>query len=51
MTVMVAVPDSPEGRAALAAATTEAELLGTDLVAINLASPRWTPLRSRPAPR
>jgi nucleotide-binding universal stress UspA family protein len=36
MTVMVAVPDSPEGSAALAAAVTEAELLGTDLVAINL---------------
>jgi nucleotide-binding universal stress UspA family protein len=37
MTVMVAVPDSPEGVAALAAAATEAELLGTDLVAVNLA--------------
>jgi nucleotide-binding universal stress UspA family protein len=34
---MVAVPDSAEGRAALAAAAAEAELLGTDLVAINLA--------------
>ena len=37
MTVMAAVPDSPEGVAALAAAVAEAELLGTDLVAINLA--------------
>jgi nucleotide-binding universal stress UspA family protein len=37
MTVMVAVPDSPEGVAALAAAAAEAELLGTDLVAVNLA--------------
>ena len=37
MTVMVAVPDSPEGIAALAAAVSEAELLGTDLIAVNLA--------------
>lgn len=37
MTVLVAVPDSPEGVAALAAAAAEAELLGTDLVAVNLA--------------
>jgi len=37
MTVMVAVPDSPEGAAALAAAAAEAELLDTDLVAVNLA--------------
>lgn len=37
MTVMVAVPDSPEGIAALAAAVNEAELLGTDLIAVNLA--------------
>lgn len=37
MTVMVAVPDSPEGVAALAAAAAEAELLNADLVAINLA--------------
>ncbi|MFI7062469.1 universal stress protein [Kribbella sp. NPDC050124] len=37
MTVMVAVPDSPEGVAALAAAAAEADLLGTDLVAVNLA--------------
>jgi nucleotide-binding universal stress UspA family protein len=35
--VIVAVPDSPEGVAALAAAVAEADLLGTDLVAINLA--------------
>jgi nucleotide-binding universal stress UspA family protein len=37
MTVIVAVPDSPEGVAALAAAAAEADLLGTDLVAVNLA--------------
>lgn len=37
MTVMVAVPDSPEGIAALAAAVSEAELLGTDLIVVNLA--------------
>jgi nucleotide-binding universal stress UspA family protein len=37
MTVIVAVPDSPEGVAALAAAVAEAELLGADLVAVNLA--------------
>ena len=37
MTVMVAVPDSAEGIAALAASVREAELLGTDLVAVNLA--------------
>jgi nucleotide-binding universal stress UspA family protein len=37
MTVIVAIPDSPEGVAALAAAVSEAELLGTNLVAINLA--------------
>lgn len=37
MSVLVAVPDSPEGVAALAAAVAEAELLGTDLVVINLA--------------
>jgi nucleotide-binding universal stress UspA family protein len=36
MSVVVAVPDSPEGRAALAAAATEAELLDTDLVVVNL---------------
>jgi nucleotide-binding universal stress UspA family protein len=37
MTVMVAVPDSPEGVAALAAGVAEAELLSADLVVINLA--------------
>ena len=37
MTVMVAVPDSPEGVAALAASVREAELLGTELIAVNLA--------------
>ena len=37
MTVMVAVPDSPEGVAALAAGAAEAERFGADLVAINLA--------------
>lgn len=36
MTIIVAVPDSPEGRHALSAAAAEAELLGTDLVAVNL---------------
>jgi nucleotide-binding universal stress UspA family protein len=36
MTVLVAVPDSPEGAAALAAAVTEAESLGTDLIVMNL---------------
>ncbi len=37
MSVMVAVPDSPEGLAALAAGVAEAELLGTDLLVVNLA--------------
>lgn len=37
MTILVAVPDSPEGVAALAAAAAEAQTLGTDLVAVNLA--------------
>ncbi|MFI6576869.1 universal stress protein [Nocardiopsis sp. NPDC050513] len=37
MTVLVAVPDSPEGFAALAAARSEAERLGADLVVVNLA--------------
>jgi nucleotide-binding universal stress UspA family protein len=37
MTVLVAVPDSPEGVAALAAAASEAELLGADLIVVNLA--------------
>jgi nucleotide-binding universal stress UspA family protein len=36
MSVLVAVPDSPEGTAALAAAVAEAALLGTDLVVVNL---------------
>ena len=36
MSVLVAVPDSPEGVAALAAGVAEAELLGTDLVVVNL---------------
>jgi nucleotide-binding universal stress UspA family protein len=36
MSVLVAVPDSPEGRNALAAAAAEAELLATDLVVVNL---------------
>lgn len=47
MTVMVAVPDSPEGVAALAAAAAEAELLRADLVAINLA---LTPLDTSTVP-
>jgi nucleotide-binding universal stress UspA family protein len=47
MTVMVAVPDSPEGIAALAAASAEAELLGADLVAIILA---LTPLDTSTVP-
>ena len=37
MSVLVAVPDSPEGIAALAAAVAEADLLGTDLIVVNLA--------------
>ena len=37
MSVLVAVPDSPEGVAALAAGVTEAGLLGTDLIVMNLA--------------
>ena len=37
MSIMVAVPDSAEGRAALDAAITEAQHLGTDLVVVNLA--------------
>ena len=37
MSVLVAVPDSPEGIAALAAGAAEADLLGTDLVVVNLA--------------
>jgi nucleotide-binding universal stress UspA family protein len=37
MSVLAAVPDSPEGVAALAAGVAEAQLLGTDLVVVNLA--------------
>lgn len=37
MTVMVAVPDSPEGRTALSAAIDEARRRDTDLVVLNLA--------------
>lgn len=36
MSVMVAVPDSPEGIAALAAGAAEANLLSTDLIVVNL---------------
>jgi nucleotide-binding universal stress UspA family protein len=36
MSIVVAVPDSAEGTRALSAAVTEAELLGTDLVVVNL---------------
>ncbi len=37
MSVLVAVPDSPEGIAALAAGAAEADLLNTDLIVVNLA--------------
>ena len=37
MSVLVAVPDSPEGIAALAAGAAEADLLDTDLIVVNLA--------------
>jgi nucleotide-binding universal stress UspA family protein len=37
MSVLVAVPDSPEGIAALAAGVAEADLLNTDLIVVNLA--------------
>jgi nucleotide-binding universal stress UspA family protein len=37
MPVLVAVPDSPEGIAALAAGAAEADLLDTDLIVVNLA--------------
>jgi nucleotide-binding universal stress UspA family protein len=37
MSVLVAVPDSAEGIAALAAGVAEAELLDTDLIVVNLA--------------
>lgn len=36
MTIIVAVPDSPEGAVAFTAAVAEAKQLGTDLVAVNL---------------
>jgi nucleotide-binding universal stress UspA family protein len=36
MTIVVAVPDSAEGALALSVAVTEAKLLGTNLVAVNL---------------
>lgn len=36
MTVMVAVPDSAEGRVALDCAVNEARLLNTDLIVVNL---------------
>ena len=36
MSIVVAVPDSAEGARALSAAVAEAELLGTDLVVVNL---------------
>jgi nucleotide-binding universal stress UspA family protein len=36
MSIVVAVPDSAEGSHALSAAVAEAELLGTDLVVVNL---------------
>lgn len=36
MTVIAAVPDSPEGLWALSAGVVEAKLLGTDLVVVNL---------------
>lgn len=37
MTIIAAIPDSPEGALALSEAAAEAKLLGTDLVAVNLA--------------
>jgi nucleotide-binding universal stress UspA family protein len=37
MSVLVAVPDRPEGIAALAAGAAEAQLLDTDLIVVNLA--------------
>ena len=36
MSVLVAVPDGPEGAAALAAGAAEAELLGAELIVLNL---------------
>jgi nucleotide-binding universal stress UspA family protein len=37
MTIIVAIPDSAEGAHALSVAIEEAKLLGTDLIAMNLA--------------
>lgn len=37
MTIIVAVPDSPEGQLALSTAVAEAETFHTDLVVVNLA--------------
>jgi nucleotide-binding universal stress UspA family protein len=36
MPILAAVPDSPEGKAALHAAVAEARVLGTDLLVLNL---------------
>ena len=36
MTILVAVPESPEGQCALEAAAAEAKLLDTDLVVLNI---------------
>jgi nucleotide-binding universal stress UspA family protein len=47
MSVLVAVPDSPEGIAALTAGIAEADLLATDLVVVNLA---LTPLDTSTVP-
>ena len=47
MSVLVAVPDSPEGTAALAAGVAEADLLQTDLIVVNLA---LNPLDTSPIP-
>jgi nucleotide-binding universal stress UspA family protein len=47
MSVLVAVPDSPEGIAALAAGVAEADLLNTDLIVVNLS---LTPLSTSAVP-
>ncbi len=47
MSVLVAVPDSPEGIAALAAGVAEADLLNSDLIVVNLA---LTPLDTSSIP-
>jgi nucleotide-binding universal stress UspA family protein len=47
MSVLVAVPDSPEGIAALAAGAAEAKVLETDLIVVNLA---LTPLDTSALP-